>query len=271
MSRNESGATGDARLLHQQAVRIPFSDDAVERQFHHNMEIVAKAQERKAEMILDPDVSMLETYETQLERLSESYRNAVEGYAGEQYEAAALAYSTGDRDDGIAALAAYLLEAIWRMEQMFTIHDLTVFPLVLRYPNCCTVNVRFVRGRLTEKVHRYESPEYSQEELDEKFTEIYHSESRWSQKQAAKYIESTAEVIREQFPDPREVPFEERSTGGIVSAYGRRGSEFCSGLEAVSPDPTRFEDSIDEPALVTESPLAKQTAEEWLDDDTALL
>jgi hypothetical protein len=52
-----------------------------------------------------------------------------------------------------------------------------------------------------------------------------------------------------------------------VTAFGRRGSAFCSGLEAVTPDPERFDDTISEPEIVEESPLARHTEETWLADD----
>ena len=271
MSRHRSRFSGDSRLLHRQAIRIPLPNEEAEVGLYRNMATVAAGQERKAERLLDPDVSMLEVYEHQLDTLEQSYRASVERDMGDELGTAALAYSTGDRDDGVAAMAAYLREAVWRIQQMFTVTDMVVFPLVLRYPRCCTINVRFVRGHVAENVIWYESPEHSEEDLADEYAEVYHCESQYSQRQAAERIKSAARVVREQFPDPRETPFEDRRLGGIVSAFGRRGSRFCSGLEAVTPDPERFEDTPEGPEIVEESPLARETQEEWLADDAVVL
>lgn len=254
-------------------IRIPLPNEEAELGLYRNMGTVAAAQERKAEMIADPDVSMLDVYERQLEGLERSYRASVERDMGDDFEAAALAYAEGDRDDGVAATAAYLNEAVWRIQQMFTVSDMVVFPLILRYPRCCTINVRFVRGHVAENVLWYESPEHSAEELDEEYAEVYHCESRYSQRQAAERIRSGAQTVRDQFPDPRETPFEERCLGGVVSAFGRQGSAFCSGLEAVTPDPDRFGDSsaLTAAEISEESPLARETEDEWLADDAVVL
>ncbi|SDM53995.1 hypothetical protein SAMN04487949_2006 [Halogranum gelatinilyticum] len=271
MSRHESRFAGDARLLHRQAIRLPLLDADDERQFHRTMSAVADAQERKAALLRDPETSVLDAYERQLDGLEASYRQAAEVYTDGPYEAAAQAYSAGERDDGTAAFAAYLLEAVWRLQQMFTIHDMAFFPLILRYPRSRTVNVRFVRGGLTDKVHWYESPEHSTEELADEYADVYRNESLWSQKEAANEMESTARLIREEFPDPEETSPDERRTGGIVSVVGRRGSAFCTGLETVAPNPDRFDDAVTEPTVVEESPVARRTAAEWLADDAVLL
>lgn len=271
MSRHEPRFTGDARVLHRQAIRLPLLDEADELQFYRTMSAVADAQEHKAELLRDPEVSVLEAYEQQLDRLEQSYRRAAEVYTDGSYESAAQAYSAGERDDGSAAFAAYLLETVWRLQQMFTIHDMAFFPLILRYPRSRTVNIRFARGRLTDKVDWYESPNHSQEDLDDEYIETYHNESRWSQKEAADAMESTAQLIREQFPDPREFAAEERRTGGIVSVVGRNGSAFCTGLETVAPDPDRFDDTVTGPTVVGESRVAQRTETEWLADDAVLL
>lgn len=271
MSRHRSRFTGDSRLLHRRALRIPLPNETAELGLHLNMATTAAAQERKADDIEDPDVSMLDVYESQLDGIAQSYRDAVERDAGDDFEAAALAYSSGERTDGVAAMAAYLSEAVWRTQQMFTVTDMVVFPLVLRYPRCCTVNIRFARGRVTDNVVWYESPEHSEEKLDDEYADVYHCESLYSQRQAADRIRSTAQVVREQFSDPRETSFEERRLGGIVSAFGRRGSAFCSGLEAMRPNPDRFDDTITEPQIVEESAVARHTEETWLADDAVVL
>ncbi|SFK76444.1 hypothetical protein SAMN04487950_0976 [Halogranum rubrum] len=271
MSHHRSRFTGDSRLLHRRAIRIPLPNEAAELGLHLNMATTAAAQEQKADLIEDPDVPMLDVYESQLDGIAQSYRDAVERDAGDDFEGAALAYSSGDRADGVAAMAAYLSEGIWRIQQMFTVTDMVVFPIVLRYPDCCTVNVRFARGGVNDNVVWYESPEHSAEELDEEYAEVYHCESQYSQRQAAERIRESAQVVRDQFPDPRETSFEERRLGGIVTAFGRQGSQFCSGLEAVNPSPDRFDDTISEPQIIEESPIARQTEDEWLDDDAVVL
>lgn len=271
MSRHHPVVADTSRLLHRQALRIPLPTPKAELGLHLNMARVAASQERKAEMLLAPDTSVVETYETQLDEIAQSYRDSIERDLGDEFEPAALAYSSGERDDGVAAAAAYLYEAVWRIQQMYTVTDMVVFPIVLRYPNCCTINLRFIRGRVANNVIWFESPEHSSEKLSEEHTDIYHCESQYSQKQAAKQIRSAARVVREQFPDPRETPAEERRLGGIVSAFGRENSTFCSGLEAVTPDPDRFDDSPAVPTIVKEGQLARETESKWLDDDAVVL
>lgn len=270
MSKQWSPNNVDTHILHGRAIRIPLPSEEAERQFHLNMEIVAVAQERKAELLADPNASILDAFEEQLEGIARSYENSLIQNIGEEYDGVARAYVRGERNDGIAGMAAYLQEALWRLEQLYTVTEGTFFPVILRYPHCCTVNIRFTNGYVTERSIRYESPEHSFEDLDEEYAETYHGESLWSQKQAARHIEATAQIIREEFPDPSEVDFEERKTGGIVSAVGRQGSEFSSGLERVEPDPSRFDDAVAGPELVEESSIAKQTEQDWLPDDAVV-
>ncbi|MCU4742896.1 hypothetical protein [Natronoglomus mannanivorans] len=263
--------TGDSRVLHRRAIRIPLPDEASELAFHRTMQTVADAQERKAKLMADPQTSVLEAYERQLEGIADSFEHALRDVVGEEYETIAHAYSSGRRNDGLAAMAAYLFEALWRFEQMSTITERTFFPVVLRYPRCDTVNVRFVNGHVTENAVLYESPAHSTEQLADRHEAQYHNESHWSQKQAARQIEANAQLVREAFPDPQESDFEERRSGGIVAAFGRRGSEFSSAVERVESDPDRFSETIDEPELVVESPVAKRTEREWLPDDAVVL
>lgn len=263
--------TGDSRVLHRRAVRIPLRDDAAELSFHRTMSTVADAQERKARLIADPDTSILEAYERQLEGIAEGFERSLEDTVGADYEAVAHAYSGGRRDDGLAAMAAYLLEALWRLQQMFTITERTFFPVILRYPRCTTVNIRFVNGHVTENAVLYESPEHATCDLEDRHADVYHSESHWSQKQAARRIEASARLVREAFPDPRETDFETRRIGGIVAAFGRRGSEFSSAIERVEPDPDRFADTIDAPELIAEGSIAERTEREWLPEDAVVL
>ncbi len=263
--------TGDSRVLHRRAIRIPLPNEAAELSFYRNMSTVADAQERKARLIADPDTSVLEAYERQLEGIADSFERSLGDTVGDDYEAVAHAYSSGRRDDGLAAMAAYLLEALWRLQQMFTITERTFFPVILRYPRCNTVNIRFVNGHVTENAVLYESPEHAACDLEARHADVYHSESHWSQKQAARRIEASAQLIREAFPDPRETDFETRKIGGIAAAFGRRGSEFSSAIERVEPDPDRFVDTIEAPELIPESPIARRTEREWLPEDAVVL
>ena len=132
-----------------------------------------------------------------------------------------------------------------------------------------TINIRFTSGHVRRGV-RYESPTHNPEELSE-YAEAYHDDSRVSQRRAAECIAESAEIIREEFPDPETVPFAERRTGGIVSAAGRRGSEFTSALEAVVPDLDRFDSPPDGPRLVAAGPEAKRTAKTWLPTDALVI
>ncbi len=271
METQKPSFAGSARALHRRAVKIPLPNEEAELSFHRNMANVADAQERKAEMIANPGTSLLDAYEHQLDGIAESYELSLQENVGEDYEAVARSYLLGERSDGIAAMAAYLLEGVWRLQQLFTITDAMFFPVVLRYPRCCTVNIRFASGHATKNAVLYESPEHSHEDLEGEHWETYQYESRWSQKQAAREIRSTARIIRDEFPDPRGRDFEDRKTGGIVSAFGRRGSVFSSAIERVAPDPNRFGEHSAMPELIDESPIAKRTEREWLTDGHVVL
>jgi hypothetical protein len=262
---------GDARVLHQRAVRTPLPDVDAERAFHRNMTTVADARERRATLLADPDVPLLDAYEAELDRVAESFERRLRDVAGDDYEAVALAYNRGDRDDRIGALTSYYLEGLWRIQQRTTVTPMTFFPLILRYPDSFTVNIRFASGYCTTESVFYESPEHLSEELDDEYAKTYYEESRYSQKQAAEYVRETAQLIREAFPDPDETPFEERKYGGIVSAGGRRGSAFSSMLKRVDPDPDRFSEPVDESTLVDEGPTAKRTERELLRDGAVVL
>ncbi len=240
-------------------------------EFHHNMWRVAESVERKAEMIADPRVSIHDACDQQFERIRASYETTLERFVGDEYESVAHAYFEGERTDGGAVLAGYLYEALWRLQQLYSVSDLTFFPVVLRYPRCCTINTRFVHGQVVENTVLYESPEHSAVCPDESYAEIYHDDSRWSQKQAAEHLAASAQAIRDRFPDPREAPDDERRAGGVVSVFGRRGSAFTTGLELVDTDPDRFDDEVDEPTLVGESPVARRTEREWLPRGATLL
>ncbi|WP_254761434.1 hypothetical protein [Natrinema marinum] len=254
--------TGATSVLHQRAVRVPLPDREAERVFHENMLTVADARERKADLLADPDVPVLNAYEAERDRIAESFKRRLRRIAGDDYREVAMAYNRGERDDRIGALAAYYFEGAWRIQQRTTITDMLFSPLILRYPDCFTMNIRFASSYATPKSIRYESPAHSSAELSDEHVEQYYEESLYSQQQAATYLRETAQIIREEFPDPDETPFEERKYGGVVSAGGRRGSTFSVFLERVEPDPDRFSDAVDEPTLVETGPEARRTERE---------
>lgn len=271
MGQENQRFNGDAGVLYRQAVRTPLPNKAAEKVFHENMMRVADAQVRKAEMMADPDIPLIEAYEKQLEGIAESYRTRLKHIAGDEYERVAMEYHDGEREDKKGALTAYYFEGLWRMQQRISIADMMFFPLIIRYPESFTVNIRFASGYTTTDSVLYESPEHSEEKLEDKYAEEYYNDSLYSQKEAAEQVRDTAEIIREQFPNPDEVPFEERKYGGIVSAGGRRGSVFSSMLKRVEPDPDRFSDTVDEPTLVDEGREAQRTEEELLIEDDLII
>lgn len=262
---------GDAEVLHGRAIRTPLPTTDAERVFHENMMAVADARERKAELLADPDVSLLTAYETELDHVAESFKRRLRHIAGDDYTEVAMAYHRGERDDRTGALTSYYLEGLWRIQQRTTVTDMLFSPIILRYPDSFTVNLRFASGYTTAESVLYESPEQLTEELDDTHAETYYEESLYSQKQAADYISETAQTIREEFPDPDETSFEERKYGGIVSAGGRQGSVFSSILKRIEPDPNRFAGSVDEPILVNEGTEAKRTARELLPNGEVIL
>ncbi|WP_265109663.1 hypothetical protein [Halosolutus halophilus] len=262
MSEQQDRFNGDTRVLHRRAVRTPLPDEDAERMFHRNMMAVADARERKADLLADPDVPLLAAYEAELDRLAETFERRLRRIAGDDYEEAAIAYHRGERDDRIGALIAYYVEGLWRIQQRTTVTDMLFSPLILRYPDSFTVNIRFASAYTTPESVVYESPEHSTDDLDDEHAETYYEESLYSQRQAAAYVRETADIIREQFPHPDESSFDERKYGGIVAAGGRRGSVFSDVLTSVEPDPDRFSEPITEPTLVEEGREAKRTERE---------
>ncbi|WP_226038833.1 hypothetical protein [Natrinema sp. DC36] len=261
--RGQKGVfNGNAAVLHQRGVRTPLPDAEAERVFHENMMLIADAQERKADLLADPDVPLLNAHEAEIDLIAESFERRLRRIAGDDYREAAMAYNRGERDDLIGALAAYYFEGLWRIQQRTTVTDMLFAPIILRYPECFTVNIRFASGYTTTKSIRYESPEHSTEELDDEYAETYYEESLYSQRQAAEYIREMARIIREAFPHPDETSFEERKYGGIVYAGGRRGSVFSTMLERVEPDPDRFSDPVTESTLIEAGPEARRTERE---------
>lgn len=268
MEGKQERFNGDARILHQRAVRVPLPDMEAERVFHENMRTIAEAHERKADLLADPDVPLLTAYEEEYAHAAESFERRLRRVAGDDYEEVAMAYFRGDRDDQVAKIAAYYVEGGWRVQQWATVTEMVYAPLILRYPDSFTVNVRFASGYTTSAAIYYESPEHSSEELADEHAETYYEESQYTQRQAAEYVRETADLIREEFPDPDETPLEERKYGGVALAGGRRGSVFSELSKRVAPDPDRFSESISEPTLVDAGPEARRTECEFgLEDE----
>ncbi|MFC7214836.1 hypothetical protein ACFQO4_12220 [Saliphagus sp. GCM10025334] len=261
---------GEPGVLYRKAVRTPLPTVEAERLFHRNMLTVADARERKADMLADPDVSLLDAYEAELERVAESFDRRLRRVAGDDAASVARAYNRGDRDDRVGKLAAYYFEGLWRIQQRTTVTDVLFSPVIVRYPKSFTTNIRFVDGVATTRSVFYESPEHSTDELTDDHLETYYAESQFTQQQAADYLRETADVIREEFPDPDETDFEDRKYGGIVSAGGRRGSVFSAFLERVDPDPDRFSEPVEEPMLVDEGPESKRTERDLFPHDDVI-
>jgi len=246
------------------AVRTPLPDRDAERVFYEHMDAVADARERKADLLADPDVPPIAAYENEFERIADTFEDRLRDVAGEDYRAVAAAYGRGERDDRVARLVAYYTESLWRLQEHNTIADVVYCPLILRYPDSFTVNVRFAVGSVRQGV-RFESPEHA-ETLDDDYRERYYAESSYSQRQAAEYIRETAQILREQFPDPDETSLDERAYGGIAAAAGRDGATFTDVLVAVDPDPARFDGAPDAPTLVPAGPEADRLGETLLED-----
>jgi hypothetical protein len=261
---------GDGRLadgsgvLHGRSVRIPLPDELAERRFHENMEAIAEGRKRKADLLADPTVSVAQAYETEFRRIAETFEHYLRRIAGEEYDRVAREYLRGERDDRVGALTAYYLEGLWRIQQRSTISELLFFPIILRYPDSFTVNLRFVGAYSTTESILFESPEHADTGAGCVLDQQYFDESQYEQERAAEYLRQTAQVIREQFPHPDEAPFEARKYGGIVAAGGRRGSVFTEMLTPVAPDPDRFSESVDEATLVPAGPEAQQTFERYV-------
>lgn len=271
MSGGQLQFNGDPEVLHQNAVRTPLPDAEAERMFHESMLAVADARERKADLLEDPDTPVLTSYEAEFDRVAERFKRRLQQIAGDDYETVAREYQRGERDDRRGALSSYYLEGLWRIQQRTTVSDMLFFPLILRYPDSFTVNLRFASSHYTTASVRYESAELASIEPDDEYAELFREECRHEQKRAAVYLRDTAQIIREEFPDPDRVPFSERKFGGIVSAGGRRGSEFSVMLERVEPDPNRFAEPVEAPTLVTEGTEARQTESKYLPESAVVL
>jgi len=255
---------GGSDVLFGNAVRTPLPDRRAETIFHENMTAIAEGRERKAELLSDPTVSVTKAYETEFERVAETFRRRLRHIAGDDYEEIARAYLRGERENRVGRLAAYYIEGLWRIQQRSTISEMLFFPLILRYPDSFTTNLRFAGGHTTTESVPFESPQHGDADEDGPHTQQYYDESQYEQEQAAEYLRETAQIIREEFPHPDERPFAERKFGGIVSAGGRRDSEFTEMLTRVRPDSDRFSESVTESTLVPAGKEAEWTEERYL-------
>jgi len=265
---NEWGERFDSgsEILRERAVRIPLPDVAAERSFHQNMMRIAAAGERKIESLNDPDVPLTEVYQEELDEMEQSFEYRLQQVAGENYYDVATAYLDGDRDDWIGALAAYYLECNYRLQERYTVDEQIFFVLILRYPDCFTVNLSFLTGDVSPDAVRYESATHVDADLDEHARERLYGDCQYSQHTAAKYLRAHIDCIRDAVPDPETTPFEQRRYGGFVHITGRRGSTFAEVLESVTPDPDRFDDNPSAPGLVVEGPEAKRAKRAFVTD-----
>ncbi|WP_367175537.1 hypothetical protein [Haloarcula rubripromontorii] len=265
--RMESGS----ETLRQQAVRVPLPDVEAERSVHENMMRIAAAGERKSELLDDPDVPLTEVYEDELDEMRQSFEHRLQQVAGEDYYEVATAYLDGERDDWIGALAAYYLECYYRLQERYTVDEQIFFLLVLRYPECFTVNLSFLTGDISAAGVRYESSKHVKADLNERNAEQLYADCQYSQYDASEYLRENVSCIRDAFPDPETTPFAQRRRGGFVHITGRQGATFTEILEPVSPDPNRFDDTASEPGLVSEGPEARRAKREFLTDTTVVI
>jgi hypothetical protein len=261
-ARREEGA----QALLERAVRIPCLDLEGEQSFHENIERITTAIEGKADLLADPDVPVTDAYEHELDEASANFEHRLQQLAGESYDDVANAYLEGERDDWVGALATYYRECYYRLQERYTVHDQIFFLLVLRYPDCVTVNIGFAEGSVGDQGVRYESVRHDHTDLDDRHRERYYAECQYSQREAAEYLRDQLDCVTEAFPDPDTTPREERTTGGFVHVTGRNGSVFSEYLGSTTPDLDRFDDPPNKPGLVPEGPTAKQAKDELLDD-----
>jgi len=258
-------------MLRQRAVRIPLSDVDAERDLHENMMRIADAGERKSRLLDDPDVPLTEVYEDELDEMRRSFEYRLQQVAGEDYYDVATGYLDGDRDDWVGALAAYYLECYYRLQERYTVDEQIFFLVILRYPDCFTVNLSFLTGDVSDDAVRYESSTLTEADLTDSAQEQYYADSQYSQHKAAEYLRENVDCIREAFQDPDSTPREQRQYGGFVHLTGRRGPTFAEVLDSLSPDPERFDDETSTPGIVPEGPEAKRAKQDLLTDTDVLL
>ena len=265
--RSEAGAD----MLRRQAVRIPLPDAQAERDLHENMARIADAGDRKSRLLDDPDVPLTEVYEDELEEMRRSFEYRLQQVAGEEYYDVATAYLDGERDDWIGALAAYYLECYYRLQERYTVDEQIFFLLILRYPDCFTVNLSFLSGEIGGDAVRYESSALADADLTDSAREQYYADSQYSQHEAAEYLRERVGCIREAFPDPDTTPVERRRYGGFIHLTGRRGPTFAELLDSRPPDPDRFDEPAATPSIVSEGPEAKRAKRTLLTDAEVLI
>ncbi|WP_435101324.1 hypothetical protein [Halarchaeum sp. P4] len=253
-------------LLQGRAVRIPLPDAEAEQHCREEMCRTAEIEERKCELLDDPDVPVAEAYEHEQAGLQQCFTAHLQQVAGEDYYDAAAAYLDGERDDRVGALAAYYLECDFRLQERYTVDEQVSVFLVLRYPDCFTVNLGFHTGVVTGEGVRYESAVHADTDLDRRGQEQYYADCRYSQHEAACYLRERIDCIPAVFPDPETTPTDERRYGGFVHITGRHGQVFTEVLDAVAPSPDRFDDATHTPAIVAEGPEARRIKREFLDD-----
>lgn len=258
-------------ILRQQAVRIPLSDAEAERSMYENISRITTATERKYALLDDPDVPLTEVYKQVLDEIKQSFEHRLQQIAGENYYTVATAYLADKRDDWIGALAAYYLETYYRLQELYTVDEQTFFLMILRYPECVTINLSFLTCDICHKGVRYESATHINADLSDSEQEQLYIDCQYSQHKAAEYLRMNVDCIREAFPDPETTPFEERQYGGFIHITGRQGSTFTEILESVSPDPGRFADDPAVPGLVPEGPEAKRAKQTFLTDVTVVI
>lgn len=255
-----------SELLRHQAVRIPLPDVEAEQTLHENMMRIAAAGERKSKLLDDPDVPLTEVYEDELDEMRQSFKHRLQQVAGEDYYDVATAYLNGERDDWIGALAAYYLECYYRLQERYTVDEEIFFLVILRYPDCFTVNLSFLSGEIGSEAVRYESSKHVEADLNDQNQGHYYGDCQYSQHTASEYLRENVACIRDAFPDPETTLFEQRQYGGFVHITGRRGPVFAEILDSLSPNPDRFDNKASTPRLVPEGPEARQARQNLVKD-----
>lgn len=251
-------------ILRKQAVRIPLPDMEAERSVHKNMERLAASGERKSKLLKDPDVPLTEVYDDELEEIRQSFKYRLQQIAGEDYYEVATAYLDSERDDWIGALAAYYLECYYRLQELYTVDEQIFLLVILRYPDCFTVNLSFLSGDIGPAAVRCESTKHVEADLDEQQQEQYYADCQYSQLNYSNYLHEKVNCIREAFPDPDTTPYEQRQYGGFVHITGRDGTTFAEVLESLSANPDRFDDEASSPGLVSEGPEARRAKQKYI-------
>ncbi|WP_435184412.1 hypothetical protein [Halobellus sp. EA9] len=264
MSSGERGWRDRADVLEGRAIRMPLRTYEDELQLHKTAMKLAEGCRRKADMLSDPSISVATAYDREFEYIAERCKYRLRQVAGDDYEGVARAYIMGERDDLAGELAVYYLEALWRIQRRSTVQGMLFFPLIIRYPDSYTANLRFPQVHTTTESVLFESPEHGEVGPDDPHAQQYFDESQYEQERAADYLRRATRTYREQFPHPDDLPEDEPVYGGIVGAAGRRGSMFTEMLAPVEPDRDRFDEPITEPTLVPAGKEAERTAREYL-------